>query len=111
MQRTRWAWRYTAPAQLRLNYSTFTVTYDAREINAKSARAMLRELYRMPVLEPERFQALQLGVARAAKHMYYSMTDCGARNCDAFETFKAVVTARGFELGEGNGETENEKLR
>ena len=100
MQETHWAWRYTAPSQLQLDYSSFTVVYDVRKIDKNNTQTILEELYNMPTLQPKRFQALRLGVARAAKHMYYAMTDCGLHNCDAFETFKSMVIARGVELGE-----------
>ena len=99
-QKTHWAWRYHVPAGLGLQYDDFTVSYDVRKIDMDDTTAILNELYQMPRMQPERFQALRQGVARAARHMYYSMTDCGARNCDAFESFKDMVIARGLELGE-----------
>ena len=66
--------------------------------NSTGMRTILDELYKMPIAQPKRFKALRLGVSRAARHMHYSMTDCGARNCDAFATFKAMVIAHGLKL-------------
>ena len=99
-QETHWAWRYSPDAELRLDYSDFTVSYDVRKIDMSNTTAILNELYQMPTTQPDRFRALRLGVSRVARHMYYSMTDCGERNCDAFESFKDMVVARGLELGE-----------
>ena len=106
VQKTHWAWRHSTHG--RLNYTSFTVTYNAREVLEKRIN-VIQELYMMPIREPERFRSLRLGVARAARHMTYTETDDVSHakidckksvNCDAFETFKSIVVARGVELKE-----------
>ena len=98
-QETHWAWRYASRRKSRLNYSSFTVTYSARDI-LRNRTNILEELYSMPNREPERFQSLRLGVARAAKRMYYGVQDCKRKNCDAFKIFKDIVIARARKLNE-----------
>ena len=121
VQQTHWAWRHSPHG--RLNYTSFTVAYNAREVLEKQIN-VIQELYMMPIREPERFRSLRLGVARAARHMTYAETDrkegvtrhmtyaetddvshadidCKKSvDCDAFETFKSIVVARGIELKE-----------
>ena len=99
-QKTHWAWRYSP---IGLNYTTFTVVYNARDI-LRERTNIINELYTMPTREPERFRSLRLGVSRAARHMYYAAKDCyrkhKIKNCDAFDIFKSIVVARGLELNE-----------
>ena len=98
-QETHWAWRYAPHPRFRLNYSTFTVTYNAQDI-LRNRTNILEELYSMPSREPERFRSLRLGVSRAAKRMHYGLTDCKRENCDAFKIFKDIVIARARQLNE-----------
>ena len=101
---TQWAWRDSTDrntTHFGLNYSKFSVVYDSRTVVEANKTDLVSELYNMPKQDPERFRALRLGVARAAAHMRYAMADCGSPHCDAFESFKTLVVARGLELGEG----------
>lgn len=85
-----------------MDYNSFTVSFNAR--TAMRTRVnVVSELYNMPVDEPDRFNDLRRGVARAAAQMRYAMTDCGSPHCDAFESFKDLVVKRAIELGEVKG--------
>ena len=82
-----------------MDYSSFTVTYSGHSVMLYRFN-VLPDLYNMPVDEPDRFNALRRGVARAAAQMRYGMTDCGSPHCDAFENFKDLVVKRAIKLGE-----------
>ena len=83
-----------------MDYKSFSIIYSASYIMRKGIN-IVRLLHALPENNPGKFRALRLGVARAAARMRYAMADCGSPDCDAFESFKAVVVARALELGEG----------
>ena len=94
---TRWAWRGTAGFEL--DYRSFTVVYEAEELEHDLRQGrILEELTQMPGREPGRFEALRRGVDDAARTMRYSLRECsdgeiGQRPCDAFTAFEEVIEA------------------